>query len=294
MNAPRDIALTCDLEDAHHGLGVAAETSSFERDVDWILATFDDRGLRGTFFVLGQVAETYPAVVQRIARAGHEIGFHGATHRFLANEGPQHFEAGLANYVPRLEDLTGSAVRGFRAPYFSLSPDTAWCLDALARRGFRYDASIYPGRNDRYGWPGAPVTPAVHGPTGIVLFPVPLLHPLLPIAFSGGAYLRILPWRLLQWGFRRCERTGAHGMIYFHPWELSEVLRWRRDASMRANITRHLFRRRMRGRLVRLLTTVASRLRCMGAVIDALDGPPVWTPGSLEPLATKHTPRSRA
>jgi polysaccharide deacetylase family protein (PEP-CTERM system associated) len=290
MNATPSIALTCDLEDTHHGLGLSAEPSSFERDLDWILATFDDLGLRGTFFVLGEIAEMYPAAVQRIARAGHEIGFHGMTHRFLADEGPLQFAAGLANGVTRLEDLTGTAVRGFRAPYFSLAPRTAWCLEALARRGFRYDASIYPGRNDRYGWPGAPATPVVHGPTGIVLFPVPLLHPLLPIGFSGGAYLRILPWRVVRWGFRRSRLTGAPGMIYFHPWEIAPLLPWRRDASTRANVTRHLFRRRMRGRLVRLLASVSPQLRCMSAVVEELDDVPVWTPGSLEPSA----PRARA
>ena len=295
MNATCSIALTCDLEDSHHGLGVAPEPSSFERDVDWILATFGELRVRATFFVLGEVAETHPAVVQWIASAGHEIGFHGATHRFLAAEGPQRFDASLADGVRRLEDLTGSAVRGFRAPFFSLGPDTQWCLEALARRGFRYDASLYPGRNDRYGWPGAPATPVVHGPTGIVLFPVPLLHPLLPIAFSGGAYLRILPWPLVQWGFRRNEHTGSPGMIYFHPWELTRELRWRRDASTRANLTRHLFRRRMRRRLVRLLTDAAPQLRCMGAVVEELDDPPVWTPSSVEPpAAAKRTPHAHA
>jgi hypothetical protein len=134
----------------------------------------------------------------------------------------------------------------------------------------------------------------VHGPTGIVLFPVPLLHPLLPIAFSGGAYLRILPWRLVQWGFRRYERTGAPGMIYFHPWELAEVLHWRHDASTRANVTRHLFRRRMRGRLVRMLTAIAPQLRSMGDVVEELAGPPIWTPCLVQQPSEKRTPSARA
>ncbi len=275
--APR-IALTVDLEDAHHGIGVTAGPSSFEADVDWILEQFAGLGARGTFFVLGQILDRYPGTVERIAAEGHEIAFHGATHEFLAKVGPRAFEAGLASFVPRLEQLAGSKVRGFRAPYFSLVPSTQWCLEILARRGLLYDASIYPGLNDRYGWPGAPVTPVLHQPTGLRLFPVPMLHWRTPIAFSGGAYLRILPWRSVAWGISRQAALMQPSMIYFHPWEIADALPWRRDASFRANVTRHVLRRRMRARLHRLLSTVAPELGRMDDVLRHLRDLPAWSP----------------
>lgn len=271
------IALTVDLEDAHHGLSVGPRSSSLESDVDWILALFETAGVRGTFFVLADVLKEFPFLVKRIAMQGHEIGFHGAEHRFLRDVSPRDFEVGLREYVPRLADLVGARVRGFRAPFFSITPETQWCLPILAEHGFEYDASIYPGRNDRYGWAGAPTGPARHAPSDLALFPVPMLSPSVPVAFSGGAYLRVLPHRVIEWGIHRQARLGEPGMIYFHPWEISAELPWRSDARLRANVTRHLFRPRMRARLERLITSTAPLLGPMADVLEGLGELPGWS-----------------
>ena len=155
-------------------------------------------------------------------------------------------------------------MRGFRAPYFSLTPATPWALDLLARNGFVYDASVYPGRNDRYGWPGAPRCPARLGDTGPLVFLVPLLSPRLPIGFSGGAYVRILPELVVRWGMRRQHKAGTPGMmIYVRPWEIAPSLPSLRSGSLRAELTRHACRRRMRPRLTRLLATEQHRLGTM-------------------------------
>jgi len=168
-------------------------------------------------------------------------------------------------------------VRGFRAPYFSLTPATPWALDLLARNGFVYDASVYPGRNDRYGWPGAPRCPARLGDTGLLVFPVPLLSPRLPIGFSGGAYVRILPELVVRWEMRRQHKAGTPGMIYVHPWEIAPSLPSARSGSLRAELTRHACRRRMRPRLTRLLATEQHRLGTMADVLSALPDLPTWT-----------------
>ena len=278
LNGTSRIALTVDLEDEHHGLGVDRGSSTFESDVSYILDLFCALGVKATFFVLGEIVKTHPAVVKKVAAGGHEVAFHGATHHFLADVGPANFEKSIVRCVPSLEDLTGCAVRGFRAPYFSLARDTQWCLAVLARHGFRYDASLYSGPNDRYGWLKAPTTPVEHAPTGMLIFPVPLLHPMLPIAFSGGAYLRIMPWTIVMWGIRRHHALRLPGMIYFHPWEISSRLPWRRDAPLRANLTRHLFRKRMRARLQRLLPALAPRLGRMADILLTLDHLPQWDP----------------
>ena len=278
MTLPPQIALTVDLEDSHHGLGISKRSSSLARDVDWILVQFEQLGLRGTFFVLGEVVDSHPGLVREIAAAGHEIAFHGAVHRFIRDLGPKEFSLSLNASVPRLADLVGCSIRGFRAPFFSIVVDTQWCLDVLAEQGFEYDASIYPGPNDRYGWPQAPTTPVQHEQTGLVIFPVPLLHPHIPLAFSGGAYLRMLPYWLVEVGFRRQKQLGHPGMIYFHPWEISSVLAWRHEANARANLTRHLLRRRMRPQLQRLLAAKASLLGTMTDVIKGLGKLPAWNP----------------
>ena len=43
---------------------------------------------------------------------------------------------------------------GYRAPSYSITPRSLWALDVLIEEGYRYDASIFPIRHDRYGIPG--------------------------------------------------------------------------------------------------------------------------------------------
>jgi polysaccharide deacetylase family protein (PEP-CTERM system associated) len=267
MKADPGIALTVDTENRNQGLGVDGYDVSLEEDVDWILDQFDAVSVKATFFVVGELAYTHKEMVRRIAAAGHEIGLHGVTHDFLGNTRPDEFENGVKRALSVLHKLADGPIFGFRAPFFSLTRETQWCLEILARCGFRYDASVYPGPNDRYGWPGAPRVPVVHAPTGLRLFPVPMLHPSVPIGFSGGAYLRLLPQRLIDWAFRRQFESGKPGMIYMHPWEISPSMPWRHDASVRANITRHLGRGRMRPRIQRLVRDHRTRLVPMHEIL---------------------------
>ena len=237
------IALSIDVEDWFDGLGLPAHAPAVEGDVGRILAILASLDRRATFFILGDLAGRHPGLVRQIAAAGHEIACHGAGHTHLATLGPDRLAAGLREARPLLEDLSGHAVRGFRAPYFSVGPKTAWALDVIAAAGFTYDASVYPGPNDRYGWPGAPDRPVRHTPTGLVIVPVPMLHPRLPIGYSGGAYLRILPWQAVRWAALRRE---APVVVYAHPWEFADTLP--PGGSLRANLTRHPGRHRFEER----------------------------------------------
>ena len=56
----------------------------------------------------------------------------------------------------RLEDLSGQAVKGYRAPSFSIGHGNLWAFDCLERAGYRYSSSIYPIQHDHYGMPDAP------------------------------------------------------------------------------------------------------------------------------------------
>ena len=272
------IAVTIDLEDAHHGLGVSPRSSTLVSDTHWILDRFDEHHVQGTFFVLGELIESHADLIGSIAARGHEIGFHGDRHCFLRDLGRTEFRRGLTSRLPQLKDICQQEISGFRAPFFSLQQATEWVLQALADEGFTYDASIYPGRNDRYGWDGAPDTPVLHADTGLRLFPVPMLHPRFRIAFSGGAYLRALPRPVIRWGLKRQLKQGRPGMVYLHPWEVAHTLPWRSDAALRPNLTRHFRRRGMRERVRALLREHADRLAPMGEVLDSLDGLPSWRP----------------
>lgn len=273
------VAMTVDLEEWNHGLRIDMRGEpQVEADTGWLLDLFAELGVRSTFFVLSQVVRDHPGLVRRLVEAGHEVGFHGHYHDFLVNVGPERFQESLREWVPRLEDLVQRPIEGFRAPFFSIGPKSAWALPMLEEAGFRYDASIYPGPNDRYGWPDAPKQPARLAGSELVLFPVPMLHGSLPIAFSGGAYLRMLPLWAVRWGLKRQFARGQSGMIYVHPWEVAETLPRPKDAHWRASLTRYPGRRFMRPRLRRLLSAERQRVRPMGEIVKSLDTIPEWQP----------------
>lgn len=182
------------------------------------------RGARGTFFILGWLAERLPGLVRDIHRAGHEIASHGWDHRRVTTQRPDEFRASVRRTKDHLEHLTGAAVIGFRAPSFSIVPGTEWALDVLIEEGYRYDSSLFPVRRPGgYGYPGAArhahrITRACGT---IVEFPLTTLRRLgVSIPAGGGAYFRVFPYALVHAAFRDCERAGAPGTFYLHPWEL--------------------------------------------------------------------------
>src|SRR3954471_5810143 len=105
--------------------------SRVEGNVDRLLDLFDETGARGTFFVLGWIARRHPALVQRIARRGHEIASHGMSHRMITELTPSEFREEAVDSRILLEDLAGSPVIGYRAPSYSVNRSTLWALEVL-------------------------------------------------------------------------------------------------------------------------------------------------------------------
>ena len=122
-----------------------------------------------------------------------------------------------------LENLTGGKVVGHRAPFFSITKDSLWALDILGELGIKYDSSIFPVLNYRYGIAGAPrfTYEIERGGYKFMEFPVSTLKfgkVTLPIA--GGAYFRIYPYALSKQFLRAVNRSGQPFTFYLHPWEL--------------------------------------------------------------------------
>ena len=193
-------------------------------NTDRLLALLADRGVRGTFFTLGWVAEKEPALVRRIVDAGHEIASHGWEHGLVGDLGPDGFRSDVAHTKAVLEDTAGVEVQGFRASTWTITSDTLWALDVLLEEGYRYDSSIFPVRHPDYGIPGAPRLPhrrTTPGGAEIAEFP-PLTMRVLgrTVGAGGGGYLRLLPMAINRAAFRAREREGAPGCLYVHPWEV--------------------------------------------------------------------------
>ncbi|HYG71597.1 MAG TPA: XrtA system polysaccharide deacetylase, partial [Actinomycetota bacterium] len=189
-----------------------------------LMALLDDHGVHATFFVLGWVAERRPGLIRDIHSGGHEVAIHGYDHRPITIMTPAELREDLRRAKGIVEDITGDAVLGYRAPTYSVVEGTLWALDVMLEEGLRYDSSIFPIAHDRYGIPRADRHPWVErrGTSEIAEFPISTVRLFgRNLPFVGGGYLRLLPMPYVRWGMRRVVAgEGRPVMLYVHPWEL--------------------------------------------------------------------------
>jgi len=223
-------ALTIDVEDYFQVSAFAPyiARSDWERrecrveaNVQRILALLADRQTRATFFTLGWVAERYPKLVRDIVAGGHELASHGYGHQRASELDRAAFRDDVLRAKRVLEDVGGVAVKGYRAPSFSIGKDNLWALSTLLETGHQYSSSIYPIAHDHYGMPDAPrfMHRTEQGLLEIPVTTLRLFNRNLPS--SGGGYFRLLPYELSKWMIRRVNRLeGESAIFYFHPWEI--------------------------------------------------------------------------
>ncbi len=226
-------AMTVDVEDYFHvsafdSVVARADWGSFESRVapntDRLLELFASANVRSTFFVLGWVAERFPALVRRIVEQGHEVASHGYHHQLLYMLTPKQFREDVRAAKSAIENAAGSQVAGYRAPSYSVIQSSMWAIDVLIEEGHLYDSSIFPIHHDRYGIPDSPRHPyRLHRLAGSLLevpgSTVRVGKINLPIA--GGGYFRLLPYAWTKWGIDRVNRLEREPVVFYtHPWEL--------------------------------------------------------------------------
>jgi len=189
-----------------------------------LLQIFEEQDVHATFFVLGWVAERFPALIQQIVRLGHEVACHGYAHRLIYDQTPEAFREDIRRAKAVIEAAANAPVDGFRAPSYSITTRSLWALDVLIDEGFRYDASIFPIHHDRYGIPDAPRHPYLVERQRGTLVEVPgstIRCGPVNVPFGGGGYFRITPYAWTRWAINvvnRRERRPAN--FYLHPWEV--------------------------------------------------------------------------
>ena len=229
-------ALSIDLEEWYHSELVEGRRSSFsqvEEATKPILELLDRYQTKASFFIVGEVAEQNPGLIQAIFERGHEIGCHTFSHKLLWKLDESLFRGEIEHFQSVMERILGKIkIKGFRAPCFSLDNRSKWALRVLSDYGYQYDASIFPVKiNPLYGVRGAPTRPyrisfedvrKEDPQSPLMEFPLcPLTIGRLKIPISGGFYFRILPLPFLYWGLKRINRDKPF-LLYFHPWESYE------------------------------------------------------------------------
>jgi len=180
-----------------------------------------------TFFVVGELLEHTPTILDLILDNEHEIAFHTMTHSNLNNLTKEKFLDELDSF----KKITGGKSEGFRAPTFSINQNTSWAIDALLEKNYKYDSSIVPVKTELYGFSNCQQSPfkisnsslTKNDPSGKLLeFPLSIgkfLGKTCPVA--GGFYLRFLPLKTSLNAIKHYEEQNIPATIYIHSWELT-------------------------------------------------------------------------
>lgn len=203
-------------------------TDAVVKNTESLLELFDQRSVKATFFILGEVAQHFPHLVNAIIDQGHELGVHGFTHRQIFKLTKDEFRQQISSCKKLLEDITSAPILGYRAPAFSVMPQTRWALEILADEGFEYDSSVFPIAGKRYGWPGFSRSICrIKLPSGRSIVEVPMATVLvsgLTLPAAGGGYIRHFPYLFTKYAMRKIQKERP-AIVYLHPHEIDTEYR---------------------------------------------------------------------
>ncbi len=221
------LLLSVDFEDWHQLVRRRVGDEDWERagpaltrQTHTLLALLDELGVRATFFVLGLAARAYPELIEAIGAGGHEIACHGDQHRPVHTQSPEQFAADLRAARATIEELTGKAPCGYRAPAFSITAAARWAYDVLAAEGFAYDSSQHDSPRIRgrvLADSDAPHLLSLAQGRGLWEFPLAVWRAgRARVPVGGASYWALLPTRTVVRGL-----AGAPAMagLYLHPHE---------------------------------------------------------------------------
>jgi polysaccharide deacetylase family protein (PEP-CTERM system associated) len=257
--------ITIDVEDWFHIMEVEGAPAlseweqlpaRVERNFLDLLQILEDANVKASCFTLGWVADRFPGVLREASQLGHEIASHGYGHQPIHLLSRAQFREDIRRAKGIIEDATGKAVNGYRAPGFSITRETSWALNEIAGAGYGYDSSIFPGRHGHGGVPDAPRHPhriqTEHGE--LVEFPSTMVDTALgPLTFFGGGYLRLFPMPLIAIMARRVRNSGRGVMWYVHPREIDPT-HPRVEMSAVRRFKSYVGLKRVRAKLTRILS----------------------------------------
>ena len=196
--------------------------------IDKILELLRKHDTYATFFMVGELLEVKPEMIDKILDGGHEIAFHTMYHNRLDSmKNKEEFVDELKKFA----DLTSKKSKGFRAPSLSLNYSSAWAIDALVENGYQYDSSIMPAKTKLYGMPNAELKPYKITSENLEnnnhdgkLIEFPLLTRKFfnfSVPVAGGFFIRLLPLRWIETAIKNNEKKNVPSTFYIHSWELT-------------------------------------------------------------------------
>jgi polysaccharide deacetylase family protein (PEP-CTERM system associated) len=230
MQTSSKCVFSVDVEDWFHILDVPAApafaswgtlSSRVEANFLRLLDLFSEERRQVTCFFLGWIAEQFPHLVREAVARGHEIASHGYSHQLVYKMTQLEFRDDVRRARHLLEDISGSAVIGYRAPGFSSTEATPWFFEEVSNSGHLYDSSVFPARRGHGGNRHGHLHPYFLLSGRLTEFPVTVSEiGAMRICFFGGGYLRLFPYAVIRhMGFRQMDRGGPL-IFYIHPREI--------------------------------------------------------------------------
>jgi len=226
--------LGIDFEDWYHPQLVQPYVKNLKheptmfRGLDKIIELLRKTETSATFFVVGNLLETNPEILDKIVENDHEIAFHTMNHDRIDTD---EFKDNFTNEIQTFSKLTKKKSKGFRAPTFSLNETSSWIINSLEKSNYMYDSSVVPAKTDLYGMPNAEIAPYRISSKSLekdnhdgklVEFPI-LITKFLgkKIPAGGGFYLRTLPIRIIKSAINNYQKQEIPATFYIHSWELT-------------------------------------------------------------------------
>lgn len=221
---------TIDVEEWYHILETGIDTEKYKSTitVDYslkmLLDVLDESGSKATLFFLGEIAKNHPELVEFAAERGHEIASHGYGHELIAAQNYEEFFEDIYSTKSILEDISGKKVSGYRAPGFSLTPDTIWAYEAVAEAGYTYSSSVFPAKRAHGGFPGFNFKPTLieTGEGELIEFPVSSLQgSMAALNCFGGGYFRLFPHFWYSIASKIVLKKTGNLVFYIHPRDIN-------------------------------------------------------------------------
>jgi polysaccharide deacetylase family protein (PEP-CTERM system associated) len=221
--------LTFDIEEWFHanydGINLTnydSKSTNLESNVDRLIDICNIYDIKATCFVLGDIAQQKPKIIQKLYNSGHEIASHGMSHRLIHSMTPAEFHIDLKRSSDVLENLTGQKVVGFRAPSWSVKSEIfSWFYETLSHEGFSYSSSVYPANNPLFGIPNFTDSPTYPTSFPVLEIPQSILNLFgTRVGYAGGGFLRFFPTWLIKQAIKHKNQNGKNVFIYLHPREI--------------------------------------------------------------------------
>ena len=167
--------------------------------------------VNATLFTTGNFAIHYPEIIKELSMT-HEIASHTFSHTAFHTKD-------LRESKDVLERITGKEVTGIRMPRMRKTE-----MKEIAEAGYRYDSSVnpiwLPGRYNNLNKPRTPFLEdkIVCIPASVSTF---LRIPLFWLSFKN------LPYSVYLKLVLNAIRKDGHVCLYFHPWEFTDLHKYK-------------------------------------------------------------------